>query len=118
MTEDDDSPGEHTGATERGDDRGSLNDELVRLYNDGETIEGLAGRYALSYHKVRTTLLAAGVKLRPPKIQLPPTPPGLVNAYLAGRSIRQLADIHGMSYNQTRRILLAEGVTLRPRGRQ
>ncbi|MER7859315.1 MULTISPECIES: helix-turn-helix domain-containing protein [Amycolatopsis] len=118
MTEEDDSPGEHTGTTEREDDLGSLNDELVRLYNDGETIESLAARYALSYHKVRTTLLAAGVTLRPPKIQLPPTPPGLVNAYLAGRSIRQLADIHGMSYNQTRRILLAEGVTLRPRGRQ
>ncbi|OKA09025.1 helix-turn-helix domain-containing protein [Amycolatopsis regifaucium] len=92
--------------------------ELVRLYNNGATIESLAERYALSYRKVRTTLLAAGVTLRPAKIQLPPTPPGLVNAYLSGRSIRQLADIHGMSYNQTRRILLAEGVVLRPRGGQ
>ncbi|SDU39063.1 helix-turn-helix domain-containing protein [Amycolatopsis keratiniphila] len=92
--------------------------ELARLYNGGETIESLAKRFALSYQKVRTTLLATGVTLRPPKIPLPPTPPGLVNAYLDGRSIRQLAAIHGMSYNQTRRILLAEGITLRPRGRQ
>ncbi|MBB5856326.1 helix-turn-helix domain-containing protein [Amycolatopsis umgeniensis] len=104
MTENDDNAGEPA--------------ELVRLYNDGATIQSLAQRYGLSYQKVRTILLASAVTLRPPKIQLPPTPPGLVNAYLAGRSIRQLADIHGMSYNQTRRILLAEGVDLRPRGRQ
>ncbi|MEU3622180.1 hypothetical protein BS329_34335 [Amycolatopsis coloradensis] len=104
MTENDDGAGEPA--------------ELARLYNNGETIENLAERYALSYRKVRTTLLAAGITLRPAKVQLPPTPPGLVNAYLSGRSIRQLAHIHGMSYNQTRRILLAEGVALRPRGRQ
>ncbi|EMD23190.1 helix-turn-helix domain-containing protein [Amycolatopsis azurea] len=118
MTEDDDGAGEHTGPAEDGDDPGSPREELVRLYDEGETIENLAERFGLSYRKARATLLAAGVKLRPPKIQLPPTPPGLVNAYFAGRSIRQLADIHGMSYNQTRRILLAEGVVLRPRGRQ
>ncbi|MGW4826198.1 helix-turn-helix domain-containing protein [Amycolatopsis japonica] len=118
MTEEDDSAGEHTDAVEGEDDSGALRAEIVRRYELGETIEGLAASHALSYRKVRTTLLAAGVTLRPPKIQLPPTPPGLVNAYLAGRSIRQLADIHGMSYNQTRRILLAEGVVLRPRGRQ
>ncbi|UMP07112.1 helix-turn-helix domain-containing protein [Amycolatopsis sp. EV170708-02-1] len=100
--------------TENDDDPQGEPAELARLYNDGATIESLAKRYALSYQKVRTTLLAAGVTLRPPKIQLPPTPPGLVNAYLAGRSIRQLAAIHGMSYNQTRRILLAEGIVLRP----
>ncbi|AUI57286.1 hypothetical protein [Amycolatopsis sp. BJA-103] len=117
MTEDEGGAGEHTGSAEDGDDLGSPRDELVRLYNEGETIENLAARFGLSYRNARTALLAAGVTLRPPKIQLPPTPPGLVNAYLAGRSIRQLADIHGMSYNQTRRILLAEGVVLRPRGR-
>ncbi|UUV34083.1 hypothetical protein NQK81_11720 [Amycolatopsis roodepoortensis] len=111
MTGEDDSAGEHS-------DADSLDAELVRRYNGGETIESLAERHALSYRRVRTILLAAGTTLRPPKIPLPPTPPGLVNAYLAGRSIRQLAAIHGMSYNQTRRILLAEGVVLRPRGRQ
>ncbi|GAB3721827.1 hypothetical protein GCM10027598_35940 [Amycolatopsis oliviviridis] len=118
MTEDDGGADEHTGPAEDGDALGSPGDELVRLYNGGETIENLAARFGLSYRKVRTALLAAGVKLRPPRIQLPPTPPGLVNAYFSGRSIRQLADMHGMSYNQTRRILLAEGVVLRPRGRQ
>ncbi|WP_370451369.1 helix-turn-helix domain-containing protein [Amycolatopsis sp. WAC 01416] len=73
--------------------------------------------YTLGYRKVRTLLLNSEVILRPPKILLPPAPPGLANAYRDGRSIRQLAAKHGMSYNQTRRILLAEGVQLRPRGR-
>ncbi|WP_410648885.1 helix-turn-helix domain-containing protein [Amycolatopsis sp. cmx-4-54] len=118
MTEEGDTTGDHADATGGESDPGSLQAELVRRYNGGETIEGLAESCALSYRKVRTILLAAGVTLRPPKIQLPPTPPGLVNAYLAGRSIRQLAKIHGMGYNQIRRILLAEGVVLRPRGRQ
>ncbi|OKA08268.1 helix-turn-helix domain-containing protein [Amycolatopsis regifaucium] len=93
--------------------------ELADRYaNEGNTIEGLAERYQLSYRAVRIALLREGVTLRPPKIPLPPTPPGMVNAYNGGRSIRQLAAIHGMSYCQTRRVLLAEGVQLRPRGRQ
>ncbi len=91
-------------------------EELVRRYTGGETIEGLAQRYRLSYWKVRTRLLDAGIELRPPKIPLPPPPPGLVSAYQDGRTIRQLADRYGMTYGQTRRILLAQGVELRPRG--
>lgn len=90
--------------------------ELVQRYVDGETIEGLTERYPVSYRKVRALLLNAGVTLRPPKIPLPPAPPGLANAYRDGRSIRQLAKTHGMSYNQTRRILLSLGVQLRSRG--
>lgn len=91
--------------------------ELVRRYLEGGTIEGLAEDLGMSYRKVRTALLDAGVTLRPAKVQRPPTPPGLVNAYLSGRNIRQLAETYGLSYSQVRRILLAEGVTLRPRGR-
>ncbi|MEU8411937.1 hypothetical protein AB0C24_04075 [Amycolatopsis japonica] len=91
--------------------------ELVRRYHEGETIEGLAEDLGVSYRKVRTTLLKAGAALRPQKVRLPPTPPGLVHAYLSGRNIRQLAETYGMTYSQTRRILLAEGVVLRPRGR-
>lgn len=90
--------------------------ELVLQYADGDTIERLALRYSLSYRRTRILLLDAGVTLRPPKIQLPPTPPGLVNAYQDGRSIRQLAAKHDMSYNQMRRVLLAAGVHLRSRG--
>jgi uncharacterized protein (DUF433 family) len=90
--------------------------EIVAGYAAGETIEGLVARLPYSYRKIRTALLDAGVTLRPPRIPLPPTPPGLVNAYLDGRSIRQLATTYGMSYNQTRNILLAEGVELRRRG--
>ena len=92
--------------------------ELIQRYTDGETMEQLAAQYPLSYRKVRDVLLRAGVTIRPQKVLLPPTAPGLVNAYLDGRTIQQLADIHGRSYNQTSRILLAEGVTLRRRGRR
>jgi hypothetical protein len=90
--------------------------ELSGHYTAGETLESLVARYPYSYRKIRTALIDAGVTLRPPRILLPPTPPGLVNAYLNERSIRQLATIHGMSYSQTRNILLAEGVELRRRG--
>ncbi|WP_329060569.1 helix-turn-helix domain-containing protein [Amycolatopsis sp. NBC_01480] len=90
--------------------------ELVQRYSDGETMESLAEQYPLSYRKVRELLHRAGVTIRPQKILLPQTPPGLVNAYHHGGTIQQLADTHGMSYNQTRRILLAEGVRLRRRG--
>ncbi|MGK3204521.1 helix-turn-helix domain-containing protein [Amycolatopsis sp. MEPSY49] len=90
--------------------------ELVEHYAAGETLEGLVARYPYSYRKIRTALLDAGVTLRPPRIPLPPTPPGLVDAYRDGRSIRQLATAYGMSYNQTRNLLLAEGVELRRRG--
>ncbi len=93
-------------------------DDLIRHYENGETIAGLTQQnHHLSYRKVRTLLLDAGVTLRPPKIPLPPAPPGLANAYRDGLSIRNLAKKHGMSYNQTRRVLLALGVELRPRGR-
>jgi hypothetical protein len=48
--------------------------ELVHRYTNGETIEGLTQQYRpLSYRKVRTLLLDAGVTLRPPIIPLPPT---------------------------------------------
>ncbi|GAB3159799.1 hypothetical protein GCM10027258_73810 [Amycolatopsis stemonae] len=90
--------------------------QLVDDYVGGETIESLVARLPYSYRKIRTALIDAGVTLRLPRIPLPPTPPGLVNAYLDGRSIRQLATTYGMSYNQTRNILLAEGVELRRRG--
>ncbi|MEU0532076.1 helix-turn-helix domain-containing protein [Amycolatopsis tolypomycina] len=90
--------------------------ELVTRYSGGETMESLAAEFPFSYRKVRTTLIDAGVALRPPKIRLPPTPPGLVNAYEHGQTIRQVAATYGMSYNQTRNILLAEGVQLRSRG--
>jgi hypothetical protein len=90
--------------------------ELAGHYTAGETLERLVARYPYSYRKTRTTLIDAGVSLRPPRIPLPPTPPGLVNVYLDGRSIRQLGTTYGMSYSQTRNILLAEGVELRRRG--
>lgn len=91
-------------------------EHLCRWYRNGATIEGLVAVTPFSYRAIRTTLLKAGVTLRPPMIPLPPAPPGLVAAYRDGRSIRQLAAKHGLSYNQTRNVLLAEGVKLRRRG--
>lgn len=87
-----------------------------RYVRQGATIEELAAETGLSYRRIRETLLAFRVTLRPPRIPLPPTPPGLVAAYQDGRSIRQLATRYRMSYNQTRNVLLGEGVELRARG--
>ncbi|UUV34557.1 transcriptional regulator [Amycolatopsis roodepoortensis] len=98
-------------------DPDSTTAEMVRKYNGGQTLEGLAEEYSRSYRAVRNLLLEAGVTMRPPKIQLPPTPPGMVNAYNHGWSIRQLATKHDMTYSRTRRVLLAEGVVLRGVGR-
>ena len=79
--------------------------DLAEHYTAGETIDSLVARHPYSYRKIRTALIDADVTLRPPRIPLPPTPPGMVNAYVNGRSIRQLASTYGMSYNQTRNIL-------------
>lgn len=46
--------------------------QLVRQYEAGHTLQALADRHAMSYRKVRTTLLAAGVVLRPTGV--PPLP--------------------------------------------
>ncbi|MEV6879723.1 hypothetical protein [Amycolatopsis sp. NPDC051128] len=90
---------------------------LRRWYEDGSTIEALVDVTPFSYRAIRKALLAAGVTLRPPKIPVPPCPPGMVRAYEDGdASIRQLAVRYGHSYNQTRNMLLAAGVTLRRRG--
>jgi len=90
---------------------------LRRWYEEGTTIEALVDMTPFSYRAVRKTLLAEGVKIRPPEIPVPPCPPGMVNLYQQdGASIRQLANRYGHSYNQTRNMLLRAGVQLRPRG--
>lgn len=78
--------------------------DLVGRYSDGETIESLVAQYPFSYWKIRTTLIDSDVTLRPPRIPLPPTPPGLANAYNYGRTIRQLAATYGMSYSTRREV--------------
>lgn len=86
-------------------------------YEDGTTIEALVAHTPFSYRAVRAALLDAGVTLRPPRIPVPPCPPGLVAEYEHGASIRTLAAKHDLSYNQTRTMLLHDGVKLRARGR-
>ncbi len=90
--------------------------ELVAAYTDGQTLEGLSAAYGLSYRQVRERLLDAGVTLRPAKIPLRPTPPGLVTAYCSGLSLRATAAQFGLSYNATRDMLLRAGVGLRSPG--
>jgi lambda repressor-like predicted transcriptional regulator len=90
--------------------------DLCCQYEEGVTIEALASETGLSYRRVRTTLIASGVRLRPPMIPVPPCPPGMVELYANGSSIRTLARRFDRSYNQTRNMLLYAGVTLRPRG--
>jgi DNA-binding MarR family transcriptional regulator/lambda repressor-like predicted transcriptional regulator len=90
---------------------------LTGRYKSGATIEALADETGLSYRRTRTTLIDAGVTPRPPRIRVPPCPPGMVNLYKSGATIRELANRYGHSYNQTRNMLLHAGVTLRPPGR-
>jgi DNA-binding transcriptional ArsR family regulator/lambda repressor-like predicted transcriptional regulator len=89
---------------------------LAGSYEAGATIEALAKESGLSYRATRTALIAARVTLRPPKIQVPSCPPGLVNMYQHGASIRAVATRYELSYNQTRNMLLQASVTLRPPG--
>jgi transposase-like protein len=91
-------------------------EHLCRWYRNGATIEGLVEVTPFSYRAIRTALLKAGVTLRPPMIQVPQRPPGMVSAYEHGASIRQLAARFGHSYSQTRNMLLHAGVTLRRQG--
>jgi hypothetical protein len=89
---------------------------LIASYEAGATIEALVEETGVSYRRVRETLLAFGVTLRPPMILVPPLPPGMVARYRNGASIRQLGVIYGHSYSQTRNMLRNAGVALRPRG--
>jgi DNA-binding transcriptional ArsR family regulator len=89
---------------------------LAGSYEAGATIEVLAKESGLSYRHVRTTLIATGVTLRPPRIQVPSCPPGMVNMYQHGASIRAVATRYEVSYSQARNMLLQAGVTLRPPG--
>jgi DNA-binding transcriptional ArsR family regulator len=89
---------------------------LVDQYESGATIEAIAKETGYSYRRTRTSLIEAGVNLRPPRIQVPPCPPGFVNLYQNGASIRMVSSRYGVSYNQARNMLLQAGVTLRPPG--
>ncbi|WP_408630301.1 helix-turn-helix domain-containing protein [Amycolatopsis mongoliensis] len=89
---------------------------LVDRYESGAAIEAIAKEAGYSYRRTRTSLIEAGVKLRPPRIQVPPCPPGFVNLYQNGASIRVVSTRYGVSYNQARNMLLHAGVTLRPPG--
>ncbi|MGW4525202.1 helix-turn-helix domain-containing protein [Amycolatopsis sp. NPDC004378] len=90
---------------------------LRRWYEHGATLEALADVTPFSYRAIRTALLDAGVALRPPRIQVPECPPGMIAAYEGGASIRQVAARYGHTFNQARNMLLAAGVQLRRPGR-
>ncbi|WP_284745087.1 helix-turn-helix domain-containing protein [Amycolatopsis sp. RTGN1] len=85
-------------------------------YTAGATIEDLAAQSGLSYRRVRETLMALGVPIRPPMRRVPPCPPGLATTYEQGASIRQVASKYDLTYSQTRNMLRHAGVTLRGQG--
>jgi uncharacterized protein (DUF433 family) len=78
-------------------------------YAAGATIEDLAAQSGLSYRRVRETLIALGVTIRPPMRRVPPCPPGLVTTYEQGASIRQVASKYDLTYSQTRNMLRHAG---------
>jgi hypothetical protein len=90
--------------------------ELGELYRGGATLAQLVERTGMPYYAVRQAVLEAGVSLRAAHREIPPAPPGFVEAYVRGDSIRAVADAFGVSFGMARRMLLQEGVTLRQRG--
>jgi hypothetical protein len=93
-----------------------LDSRVVAGYLAGSTIKTLAELHPYTQFRVRTTLLAKGVKLRPAQRIIPASPPGLGTTYLAGANIRDTAALFDLSPGMTRRMLLRDKVKLRPRG--
>lgn len=85
-------------------------------YAAGATIEDPAAQSGLSYRRVRETLIALGVTIRPAMRRVPPCPPGLATTYEQGASIRQVAGKYDLTYSQARNMLRHAGVALRGRG--
>lgn len=100
---------EDDGPTER-------DEQWVRDYELGASIEELAQRAGLSYTWMRRKLLNAGAELRRrPEPKPCPVPlDQLAAEYYAGASILRLAERHGLYYKRVRELLLGHGVRLRP----
>jgi uncharacterized protein (DUF433 family) len=104
--------------------------ELAERYRSGATIDDLAALYQSYPYRIRRTLVAAGVEIRPPGPSaggLDRDPRGrglrtvsrsveeLAGRYRAGASLEDLAILCGCAANKVRRILIAAGVEIRPR---
>lgn len=117
---------------------------LVRRYEDGRSIRGLAGDTGRSYRFVRQTLLEGGARLRPrgaPPVRGETPCEGLVDLssltismgritgdqrvqlgqqvaqlYRQGATVMALAKKLGRSDDLVRRLLREQGVAMRPAG--
>jgi uncharacterized protein (DUF433 family) len=105
-------------------------EELAGRYRAGATIDDLAALYQSYPYRVRRTLVAAGVEIRPPGavaagldrdprgrgVRAVRRPVGeLVERYRAGAALDDLAILCSCASNKVRRILIAAGVEIRPR---
>jgi hypothetical protein len=88
-------------------------DELVDLYQQGESMNKLSARYEMSRPRVREILVRHRVAIRS---DVPIIPPGMADAYRAGQTIRAVAEAFGYTYSKTRRMLINAGVRIRPTG--
>jgi uncharacterized protein (DUF433 family) len=108
-------------------------DELAERYRAGASLDDLANQYGGSPYRIRSTLVTAGVAIRP-RGSLPPTaaedPRGrgvlairrsveeVVERYRAGASLDDLAVLCRCSAAKVRTLLVKAGVELRPRGKR
>jgi hypothetical protein len=108
-------------------------EELVERYRAGATLDDLATLCGDKPHRIRRTLVVAGVAIRPPGPQ-PFTPvedprgrgvcairrslEDVVERYHAGASLEDLAILCRCSAGKVRSLLVKAGVELRPKGKR
>jgi uncharacterized protein (DUF433 family) len=108
-------------------------EELAERYRAGASLDDLAVLCGDTPYRIRSTLIAAGVAIRP-RGSLPPTaaedPRGrgvlmirrsiedVVERYHAGASLDDLAVLCRCSAAKVRTLLVKAGVELRPRGKR
>jgi hypothetical protein len=99
-----------------------VSEQIVRAYQSGIPLDRIARAHDVSYRHARTTVLEAGVELRPPSVTPWQPSPAVTNAianeYNGGATLRQLAAKHEVTNSVMRRALIRAGVTLRARGRR
>lgn len=91
---------------------------MVRLYQDGASLAGIASQLGVGRAAVRSALLAHGVVIRPPGSQ-PRTvvdPERAAVLYAGGVSLRGIAELLGASVPAVRAAVAANGVAIRAPG--
>ncbi|MCU1375756.1 MAG: hypothetical protein JWO68_3042, partial [Actinomycetia bacterium] len=97
-----------------------LEDELVRAYEAGATVEELAEAQGCSVTTVRAVLEGEGVALRArgPRSPLDGREAELAADYEGGATVRDLVERYGANQRTIRKALADRGVAMRPPGRK